>query len=394
MDKKTRTIFLIFTLCFAIGFYSYVPILSSFAKSLGASAVFIGFIVGAFGMTSLFLRIPFSFFSDYLQRKKPFITGGVFFALLAALLPCFVQTPFSLFLSRALAGVAVATWVHSNILFASYYPPEKMAFAIGLINAFGSLGNFLGTLVCAAVAPRWGNVGVYTAAAMFAACALFMSVFWVKETKPQEKGKTSKSPSMSELFSIAKIPDVVFFAVLAAVALFVFYATGPSFTPLVAEDFFAVNKVQLSILSSISLLASAASSMLCGAIPVRFNSKHILIGAFAVVALVNTLTPFAPGYVTLCILQATNSFVSHFLSVYLQVLVVKTVATKLQTAATGFYQTIYALGITFGPIGAGTVQSITGNYHSTYAILSLLPLVAMLAIIGRDRLQKTYKASV
>ena len=186
-----------------------------------------------------------------------------------------------------------------------------MAFAIGLINAFGSLGNFLGTLVCAAVAPRWGNVGVYTAAAMFAACALFMSVFWVKETKPQEKGKTSKSPSMSELFSIAKIPDVVFFAVLAAVALFVFYATGPSFTPLVAEDFFAVNKVQLSILSSISLLASAASSMLCGAIPVRFNSKHILIGAFAVVALVNTLTPFAPGYVTLCILQATNSFVSH-----------------------------------------------------------------------------------
>ncbi len=381
MDKKTCFFFLFVTFLYGVAQYTYMPILSSYAQTLGAGAFLVGFITGMNGTVSLFLRLPFSFLSDYLHKRKIFITASILFTFLAALIVCFWQSPASLIISRALAGVSMSTWVHYTVLFASYYPKEKMGYAVGMVNAIIVLGDFAGTFLCGFLAPRFGEISTYLAAALLALAALILCLLFIKEKVPEKQGHLS----LPELFSVMKMPVVVFYSVLSAVALYIFFATGPAFTPLVAVENFAADQVQLSVLSALSLAATFASCLVCGLIPRWMTGKQVIAGSFLLILLANALTPYLPHFGLLCAAQTLNSFFSNFLSVYLQVLVIAAVAPKLETAATGFFQTIYALGIAFGPIGTGILQNMTGNYGITYLLLSLLPLAAMLWTIVWDR---------
>ena len=84
-----RWLFILVTLLYAVAIYAYVPLLSSYASSLGANVVFVGLIVGIYGIVSILLRWPLSIISDHWQNKKFFVAGGLLFTCLAALLPCF-----------------------------------------------------------------------------------------------------------------------------------------------------------------------------------------------------------------------------------------------------------------------------------------------------------------
>ena len=258
LDKKTCFFFLFVTFLYGVAQYTYMPILSSYAQTLGAGAFLVGFITGMNGTVSLFLRLPFSFLSDYLHKRKIFITASILFTFLAALIVCFWQSPASLIISRALAGVSMSTWVHYTVLFASYYPKEKMGYAVGMVNAIIVLGDFAGTFLCGFLAPRFGEISTYLAAALLALAALILCLLFIKEKVPEKQGHLS----LPELFSVMKMPVVVFYSVLSAVALYIFFATGPAFTPLVAVENFAADQVQLSVLSALSLAATFASCLL------------------------------------------------------------------------------------------------------------------------------------
>ena len=164
---------------------------------------------------------------------------------------------------------------------------KKTAFAIGVINATMMIGNFIGALLCGVLAPRWGIVSVYLAAATIAGCACLLCLFFVQETK----GKHQEPLSFPELYSVIKVPNVVYYSVLCALALAIFVATGQTITPLAAEHIFAASVWQLSVLSGITIFASAVSCMICDFIPARMSEKEVLLCSFAVTVLANTLVP-------------------------------------------------------------------------------------------------------
>ncbi len=375
MDKKTRLSLLFVSLLWMIAQYAYVPILSSFANELGANAFMVGLIGGAYGTVSLCLRLPLSILSDKINRKKIFIVLGVIFALIGALLPCFIQTPLSLLIGRCLAGICIATWVHFTVLFASYYPKEKKGFALGLINALAAGGQCVGTVLCAFLAARFGNISPYWAAVIIALIALPIAVFRVKESRDQD----ATPLSLKQIVSVIKVKYVFFFSIISAAALFLFFATAFSFTPLIAEKLFAANKAQLSILSSIALFCSFASSIVVSYIPYHANSRLICWVSCAIMAVSTALIPFSPSMMFLYTMQGINGFFTNFLNVYLNVLLLKYVSPRQLTAATGFFQTIYSLGIAFGPIITGMIQTATNNYGVTYLLISSMAVVSMVA---------------
>jgi MFS family permease len=61
---------------FWFSLYLFVPILSVYARSVGASLSMVGLIVSSYGLTQLLVRIPIGMLSDHLGRRRPFVTAA------------------------------------------------------------------------------------------------------------------------------------------------------------------------------------------------------------------------------------------------------------------------------------------------------------------------------
>ena len=380
MYLKAKISLLVVTVLWMTSQYTYVPILSSYANQLGASAFLIGMIGGATGVVSLCSRIPLSILSDKWNRKKVFIIFGMAVCFLAALVPSLIHTPKALLLGRALTGLAMAIFVHFTVLYASYYPKEKTGFAIGLINAGGAGGQLLGTIVCALIASRLGANATFYAAAIIALLGLVLAVTNVKEKKLEN----TEALTIGQLLAVVKIKRLLYYGILAAIAMYSFFSTAFGFTPLVAEQLFAANAAQLSMISSLALFASLISSVACSYIPNHVNNRLISFISFVGIGISTALIPFSPSLTFLYLMQTINGFLTNFMSVYLMVLLLKFIDPRQVTAATGIFQTIYCLGIAFGPIITGCVQTMTGNYRITFVLMSLLSLGATISV-WRDK---------
>src|SRR5690554_5925801 len=141
MKNNRIVLFLIVTGLYWFTFYTYVPVLSTFAEARGASHGFVGIIIGSYGFTQMLLRIPLGMLSDRLNKRKFFVALGLFIGTISSLGMWFLNSPAMLLLFRSLAGAAASAWVAYTILFSSYFNDEDAPKAIGYITAVTTIGQ-------------------------------------------------------------------------------------------------------------------------------------------------------------------------------------------------------------------------------------------------------------
>src|SRR5690554_6180725 len=104
IDRRTFIMCLV-TCFYWFGLYAYVPILSPYAESTGASHKMVGLIVGSYGFTQMLLRIPLGIISDRMNSRKPFVVIGILLGLISALGLWVFDNPIMLLISRSIAGM-------------------------------------------------------------------------------------------------------------------------------------------------------------------------------------------------------------------------------------------------------------------------------------------------
>ena len=115
--------------------YIYIPILSVYAQSLGASLSMVGLIVAAYAIPQFLFRIPLGILFDSLRRRKWLITVGILITSAGALGLAVGSNTWAVFGARILTGVGAATWVAFTVYFVAYYPASEAPRAIGIINS-------------------------------------------------------------------------------------------------------------------------------------------------------------------------------------------------------------------------------------------------------------------
>ena len=68
--KYRLPLFCLVTGLFWFSMYTYVPVLTSYIESLGASHKMAGTIVGSYGFVQMILRIPLGILSDRMHKKR------------------------------------------------------------------------------------------------------------------------------------------------------------------------------------------------------------------------------------------------------------------------------------------------------------------------------------
>ena len=376
MDPRRRSVrsFYLGIALFWAALYIYVPILSVYAQSLGASLSLVGLIIASYGAVQLLLRIPLGVASDRLGRRKPFVLAGFLTVGLSCLGLALATTPQLLFLSRALAGLAACTWVTSSVLFASYFPPQEAVRATSLLNFFSSGGRVLATTGGGILAQRFGWASTF-----WAGVALALVGLVVMMQAREDANATAQRLAWHDVLRIGKVPLLMVSSALATLSQYSSFATTYGFIPIYAVELGA-SRADLGWLTAAvqipyTLMAIAASYLV-----ERVGERMVVVGAALLMAVSTLATPFIPGLGLLALTRVGYGVGQGLIYPTLMGLSIKAVPESQRASAMGVFQAVYALGMFGGPaisgliadhLGLGIMFLATGGLSLGMALLAL-----------------------
>lgn len=367
-----KTLFCIVTGLFWFSLYAYVPQISSFAKDMGATYKMIGIITAAYGLSQTVIRIPLGIVSDVLNKRKIFISLGLFMTIISALVVFLFPSSYTLLIGRFLAGAAAATWVSFTVMFSSYYKHSESTKAIGIINSANMIGQFSAVLVGGTLSLYLDIKYIFLLSAVVGGVGFLLSLLIKKEEVVIDREPLKGS----DLLIVIKDPDVLHICFLGILTQLITFATIFGFTPIIATNLGA-NNFELGLLTTVYNFPQIVFSALAGIVFVKYlGAKKTLLIGFALSTIVCIMTPFVPSLGMLYFLQVFNGIGRAMTFPMLMGLVIKNVDSNLRTTAMGFYQAAYGIGMIIGPILLGAIGDQFGLMIG-FVFTGLLGLLAI-----------------
>ena len=380
LSKETRPFaprFIAGTVLFWASLYTYVPILPAYIEQLSGSLQAVAWIVGAYGLAQLALRMPLGVWSDRVGARKPFVLAGLVTAMVSGVGMAIVGAPPLLFALRALAGAAAATWGLLTVLFASYFAPPNPHHAMTIMQVASALAQIAAALLGGWVAAHWGWTAPFYAGAALAVLGLACMAGVPDEVRAGPPARVT----VSTVVRIARIRPLAGASIVAALGQFGFWVTVNGFTPIYAVRLGASPET-LGILTMISLVPYAAAPILGDALLVlRFGERHLVAAGYVVVAAATVAIPFIHSIPLLMFSQAVSGIGRGLVFPILMACAIQAVAPSERATALGVFQATYAGGMTMGPWIAGGLVAWLGLGGVFIVTASLMGFAAIIAFI-------------
>ena len=350
--------------------YIYMPILPPYAQMVGGSLQAAGVVMGAYGLSQLLLRFPLGIWLDYLGSRKPFILLGFILDGVASLGLIFSQSTVMLFLSVFTAGIAASMWVAFTVLFASYFPLGQAGRSMGLLFFFTRLSQAVTNYAGGAIAERWGWQGPFYAGVVLSLLGLLL-IFRIPERRPEKISPVS----FKNYLMVGRNPKLLTVTTLGILIQFAVSSTTMAFTPIYAQSIGA-SKEELGILLFAFMVSTMLASLLSGIYARRLLSERvvILIGYFLVAGALLPI-PLVGRLSALYALQVVNGIGVGLVFPLLFGLAIQPFPAEQQGTAMGFFQSLYAVGMSVGPAISGLVGEHLGM-PSVFILSGILCLVA------------------
>ncbi|WP_236692815.1 MFS transporter [Aneurinibacillus tyrosinisolvens] len=335
--------------------YLYTPILSPYLEYNGASYMIIGVILGSYGVTQLFLRLPLGIFSDYMKLRKPFIIFGMLASLLSCLGLALTDNLGWALVSRILAGVSASSWVAFTVLYSSYFISQDVAKAMSTIQFITVMAQLMGMGVSGYLVSKWGWHTPFWIGVIVAFIGFLLS-FLIREINQ----KTSRIPIKSkDLIMVMKEPTLLKVSLLSIIGHSTLFITMYGFTPLQALKIGA-SEEDISLLVFSFMIPHVVATLMAGRFfAIRFGQWATLAMGFFGSSVFTFLIPFTHTMLELCMTQIVNGFAQGICFPLLLGMTVQDIKNEKRATAMGFYQAVYSLGIFLGPFFAGYLTTIT-----------------------------------
>lgn len=331
--------------------YVYTPILSTYCEDLGATYTLVGTVLSSYGFVQMIMRIPIGIFTDLLRRRRVVMGAGFCFAFFSSLGFFLVEVPTLLIICRALSGLCASTWAIFLISYTSLYPDEEQNKGMGLANSANSIGQVFATLIGGFVAQYIG-IKVPFIAGMAAAVAGIAILFFVKEPEIEQKEKITAKRLLSLLGNF----DLVFYSIMAVFLMIALY-TGPNgFVTNMLRDLHA-SDFMLGFASTLAMIPSVFSAALSGTFfKEKLGTRNSMVLGFVTVALTILGMGMAKSIFMIILMLLINGFAKGLLTSLLNGMAIQKIDRSLKSTGASFYQSVYGIGMTLGPIVAGLIS--------------------------------------
>lgn len=349
--------------------YVYVPYQATYLSSIGVLPSIVGVVVGAYGFSQLVLRMPVGLMADRKGKHKPFILLGVLSSGCASLLRIFLPNEFGFLAASLFSGLAAAMWISFMILFYTYFPKEKLQKASGMIvgaSNFGILAGFVtGTLLY-----QQHGMGLLCILSFFATIPAFLLALGIREQ--EEK---FEAPPVKQLIRVYADKRLLVFSLLALVQQGIQMSTSMSFVAQVAQARGA-SGVQIGICSIIYILAAVLSSYFAASKTAQKRGAAFWIPAILVcLTLYCILIPNLPSVEWIYAAQILSGLSTGILFSFCNSEAMRNIPQEKRSTAMGFFQAVYAVGMTTFPV-------LTGAVTGAFSIRSAFYGLAGIAVVG------------
>lgn len=345
--------------------YVFMPYQTPYLYGTGAASSLVGIVIGAYGFSQLVLRIPVGLMVDSTGRYKRFILLGLASSGCASLFRIFIPDTYGFLLANLFSGLAAAMWISFMVLFFTYFGNEELQKATGLIVGANNLGILIGFVTGTVLYDRFG-IRFLCLLSSLAAVPAFLLGLLIHEPERSFHGQSPK-----ELVQVFHSKRLILFALIAFVQQGIQISTSMSFTSQIAKSRGA-NGAQIGICSIIYILVAVLSSYFISTKAARkFGSSFWIPAVLACLALYCVLIPNLPTVELIDFAQILSGLSTGILFSLCTSEAMKSVPQEKHSTAMGFFQAIYALGMTTFPILAGAISGRSGISSAFYCLAAI-----------------------
>jgi predicted MFS family arabinose efflux permease len=361
------------TFFFWAALYLYVPILSVYAQTKGASLTVVGIIVAAYAIPQLLLRIPLGLWSDYIGRQKPLIIGGIIMVILGAIGLVIAPSPMMIGISRVMTGVGAAVWGMYTIYLVSFYANNKAGQVIAVLNLICSGALVIATLSGGAISNFWGPKYTFAGAALLGIISLIIVLF-----AKEKRVVRADSISWGDLTGVARQPLLIVVSLMGIFLFFAQFAGTLGFLPVYADKIGA-SDTELGVLTMLTMGISMIGALAVAPLVKYWGNVWPIVAAALMLGLALVSIPFIHNVQMLFAAQVINGLGQGMLTTQLMALSIYGAGPGQRATSMGFYQAMYSIGMLTGPLFSGIIADHYGLEVVFYLCAGLCLAIAGLA---------------
>jgi MFS family permease len=363
------------------------PLLSIFAKEIGAVGVMIGFSVAGYWVARVLLEIPSGFISARYGYYTPMLLGLIL-TTAGTFWNAFVTDPYQLILARALQGLGAPLFFAVSMTFiVNMFSAEKRGAAMGLFQGIEFGGSILGSTFSGYIITALGFQGGFFLST--ALCAIAVLLLAIPPNVRHESLTMPKIPAM-KLSSLPKVFKnkiliIVSFATLMEFVL----SSGVIYTiyPLFAKENLGMSLTDIGLIMGARSLGYVIAMLIMGSIADRIGRKPVLLFGMASTAIMAVVLNFASGIFMTATVLFCIGITTGAIWIVCPVIAAEAVEPENRGAAIGTYRTFFDLGSIFGPI---IMTYIMGAYGITTCFYLSAVLLAI-AFVPCLKVEETKK---
>lgn len=373
-------------------FWSSINIIRAYRKGyavspveiggLGLSAVLGANITAAYGLISIFVRLPFFALSDYFKSRKLFI--GFALALIFVTSGVVVVNPTydTLLFSSLSLGVGASLLAMFNVMFAETFSKEQALVSVSILSVAPLLAEF-------AVAPlqslaTGGDVKHYgwmwAISAGFALLAFVMLLF-TKDNKTNERNFSKEK--FLKVVTDGRFLVLCFLGVL--ISFIKFGSSGANVVAYARSEFINMDSTLIAYTDVVFSLFQLAAGVLMGIyLKKKIGVRNTLIlGVFLSMLFIGVVS-FSTNAFLIFVTYAFNGFGYGLTYNCLLGLAMQPFAKEFREISMGVYQTLFAIGIFYGDkiyayIAQGFPEGF-GQFNPTQSVFVIFLGVCMATI--------------
>ena len=186
MKRSPLVILLLTVLLDLIGFGIVLPLLPTYAKSLGASPFLMGLIAAIFSVMQFIFSPLWGKLSDKIGRR-PVMLVSIFITAVSYLMLAQASTLPLLILARGLSGTGSANIAAAQAYITDVTDSKSRSGAMGMIGAAFGIGFIIGPLIGGVLMHNYGIEAVGYVAASLIAIDFILAIFLLPESNKNAK---------------------------------------------------------------------------------------------------------------------------------------------------------------------------------------------------------------
>jgi len=388
LDRKLKSVeakysvkpFNLTLLVYSIVFFSFfdlftqLPVMSTFATSVGASAFIAGIVVGLYSLTNTFGNIMSGILTDKVGPFKMLVTG-LFLSSCALLLYNLVDNTAILIIVRIIHGFVAGLIVPAAFTFsANTTLNHEQGKKSAITGTFVGLAAIIGPAYSGIMASRTSTPFVFTTVAVIGLVLTLLAILLLRKYKLNKKEKTEEATLSRSLFNAGVIKAY-------GGAFFLMFSQGviAYLLPLHVQSLGYDSRLSGTLMSTFGIIAVLIFALPTNRIFDRVAPVKTLALGIGLMGISQLLISQATTTLTLYIVLGLYGVGFAFMFPSINTLLVKSTQQKLRGKAYGYFYAFFSLGVVAGSTVLGWLPfEAEGGFIFTSIVLLLFAAVVTL----------------